>query len=160
MSLYKCKMYVSRVETIWESLSFHLITWLPIFNVPQFIGKLIIPPNYRLHRRWRFNEGALYIYLPPPLPSCSFTDLLYTKGVNYLIFVFTCSPPPPLTLSTYCTPRVLMIWSLNLYAPPPVALMFFFSDINSFDCIRCSWIKSKHWLMYFVSNLIKCRRLV
>jgi hypothetical protein len=34
MSLYKCKMYVSLVETIWESLSFHLITWLPVFNVP------------------------------------------------------------------------------------------------------------------------------
>jgi hypothetical protein len=59
MSLYKCKMYVSRVETIWESLSFHLITWLPVFNVPQFITKLVIPPNYQLHRRWRFNEGAL-----------------------------------------------------------------------------------------------------
>jgi hypothetical protein len=28
----------------------------------QFIGKLVIPPNYRLHRRWRFNEGALYYY--------------------------------------------------------------------------------------------------
>jgi hypothetical protein len=40
MYLYKCKMYVSRVETIWESLSFHLIIWLPVFNVPQFIGKL------------------------------------------------------------------------------------------------------------------------
>jgi hypothetical protein len=60
MSLYNCKMYVSRVETIWESLSFHLITWLPVFNVPQFIAKLVIPPNYQLHRRWRFNEGALY----------------------------------------------------------------------------------------------------
>jgi hypothetical protein len=34
MSLYKCKMYVSLVEAIWESLSFHLITWLPVFNVP------------------------------------------------------------------------------------------------------------------------------
>jgi hypothetical protein len=62
MSLYKCKMYVSRVKTIWESLSFHLITWLPVFNVPQFIAKLVIPPNYRLHRKWQFNEGALYMY--------------------------------------------------------------------------------------------------
>jgi hypothetical protein len=62
MSLYKCKMYVSRVETIWEILSFHLIPWLPVFNVPQFIVKLVIPPNYRLHRRWRFNDGALYMY--------------------------------------------------------------------------------------------------
>jgi hypothetical protein len=57
MSLYKCKMYVSRVETIWESLSFHLITWLPVFNVSQFIL-----PKYPLHRRWLFNEGSLYIY--------------------------------------------------------------------------------------------------
>ena len=48
MSLYKCKMYVSRVETIGESLSFHLITWLPVFNVPQFIAKRVIPPNYRV----------------------------------------------------------------------------------------------------------------
>jgi hypothetical protein len=48
-------------KTIWESLSFHLITWLPVFNVPQFIAKLVIPPNYRLHRRWQFNEGALYM---------------------------------------------------------------------------------------------------
>jgi hypothetical protein len=24
--------------------------------------KLVIPTNYRLHRRWRFNEGALYYY--------------------------------------------------------------------------------------------------
>ena len=62
MSLYKCKMYVSRVETIWESLSLHLITWLSVFNVPQFIAKLVIPPNYRLHRRWRFNEKALYLH--------------------------------------------------------------------------------------------------
>ena len=44
MYLYKCKMHVSRVE----SLSFHMI------------AKLVIPPNYQLHRRWRFNEGALY----------------------------------------------------------------------------------------------------
>jgi cytochrome c oxidase subunit IV len=51
MSFYKCKMHVSRVETIWESLSFHLITWLPVFNVPQFIAILVIPPNYRLHYR-------------------------------------------------------------------------------------------------------------
>jgi hypothetical protein len=42
VSLYKCKMCVSRVETIWESFSFHLITWLPVFNVPQFIAKLVI----------------------------------------------------------------------------------------------------------------------
>ena len=49
-------MHVRRVE----SLSFHIITYLPVFNVPQFIVKLVIPPNYRLHRRWRFNEGALY----------------------------------------------------------------------------------------------------
>jgi hypothetical protein len=61
VSLYKCKMCVSRVETIWESFSFHLITWLPVFNVPQFIAKLVILPNYQLHRRWRFNEGALFI---------------------------------------------------------------------------------------------------
>jgi hypothetical protein len=59
MYLYKCKMHVSRVE----SLSFHMITWLPVFNVPQFIAKLVIPPNYRLHRRGRFNEGALYFYV-------------------------------------------------------------------------------------------------
>ena len=62
MSLYKCKMYVSRVETIGESLFFHLITRLLVFNVSQFTAKLVIPPNYRLHRRWRFNEGALYIH--------------------------------------------------------------------------------------------------
>jgi hypothetical protein len=48
---------VSRVE----SLSFHMITQLTVCNVPQFIAKLFIPPNYRLHRRWWFNEGALYI---------------------------------------------------------------------------------------------------
>jgi hypothetical protein len=59
MSLYKCKIYVRRVETIWESLSFHLITWLPVFNVPQFIATLVIPPNYRLHSSWRFDEGAM-----------------------------------------------------------------------------------------------------
>jgi hypothetical protein len=78
MSLYNCKMYVSRVETIWESLSFHLITWLPVFNVPQFIAKLVIPPNYQLHRRWRFNEGALYMVCPA-ISSYSF-------GVTALIF--------------------------------------------------------------------------
>ena len=65
MSLYKCKMYVSRVETIWESLSFHLITWLPVFNVPQFIAKLVIPPNNRLHRRWWFNEGSPTMMILP-----------------------------------------------------------------------------------------------
>jgi hypothetical protein len=26
-------------------------------------AKLVIPPNYRLHRRWRFNEGALYFHV-------------------------------------------------------------------------------------------------
>ena len=72
MSLYKCEMYVSRVETIGESLSFHLITWLSVFNVPQFIAKLVIPPNYRLHRRWRLNKGSLYIVY-----------------ISYLIFVMT-----------------------------------------------------------------------
>ena len=30
---------------------------------PRFIAKLVIPPNYRLHRRWRFNEEALYLDL-------------------------------------------------------------------------------------------------
>jgi hypothetical protein len=74
MHLYKCKMYVSRVETIWESLSFHLITWLPVFNVPQFIVKLVIPPNYRLHKRWRFNKGALYLVMKSTL-----WDILISK---------------------------------------------------------------------------------
>jgi hypothetical protein len=32
----------------------------PFSKIAQFIAKLAIPPNYRLHRRWWFNEGALY----------------------------------------------------------------------------------------------------
>ena len=75
MYLYKCKMYVSRVETIWERLSFHMITWLPVFNIPQLVAKLVIPPNYRLHRRWRFNQGALYTL------SCTHKEILV-----YLLF--------------------------------------------------------------------------
>jgi hypothetical protein len=35
------------------SWSFHLITWLPVSM------SLSLSPNYRLHRRWRFNEEAL-----------------------------------------------------------------------------------------------------
>ena len=69
MSLYKCEMYVSRVETMGESLSFHLITWLPVFNVPQFIAKLVIPPNYRLHGRWRLTREHCSLGLSPPVLS-------------------------------------------------------------------------------------------
>ena len=94
ISLYKCKMYVSRVETILESLSFHLITWLPVFNVPQFIAKLVIPPNYRLHRRWQFNEGTLYTVAPSPLikptlllwKSGLIREMALLKGVNLVEF--------------------------------------------------------------------------
>ena len=52
-------------QSSWNNLRkfiFSFNTWLPVFNVPQFIAKLVILPNYRLHRRWRFNEGSLYLY--------------------------------------------------------------------------------------------------
>ena len=44
----------------WTLTGFPYTDTVPVFNVPQVIAKLVIPPNYRLHRRWRFNEGALY----------------------------------------------------------------------------------------------------
>jgi hypothetical protein len=89
MSLYKCKMYVSRVETIWESSFFHLITWLPVFNVPQFIAKLVIPPNYRLHRRWRFNEGALYVYcVYPAMSKILIRNCMKRTEIRVIVIVF------------------------------------------------------------------------
>jgi hypothetical protein len=42
----------------------------------RFIAKLVIPLNYRLHRRWRFNERALYIHcqwFSPGTPASSTT---------------------------------------------------------------------------------------
>ena len=58
MYLHKCKMHV----TMSAKLKVHLFIWLHNF---RFSMSLSLSPNYRLHRRWRFNEGALYIsYLP------------------------------------------------------------------------------------------------
>jgi hypothetical protein len=40
-------------------------SWKFIFSYDHItssvIAKLVIPANYRLHRRWQFNEGAMYI---------------------------------------------------------------------------------------------------
>ena len=54
MYLHKCKMHV----TMSVELKVYLFIWSHNF---RFSMSLSLSPNYRLHRRWRFNEGALYI---------------------------------------------------------------------------------------------------
>ena len=83
--------YVSRVETIWESL------WLPVFNVPQFIAKLVIPPNYRLHRRWQLNEGSLYSGMVHNFGLFTLLELMY-----YIYFINTVIKSFILTVKIYC----------------------------------------------------------
>ena len=58
LAVYK---YFQRLFNYLILTNFNCHLTIPVFNVPQFIAKLTIPPNYRLHRRWRFNEGALYL---------------------------------------------------------------------------------------------------
>ena len=62
--LYLCLVQVQNVcQSSWNNLRKFIFSFdhmTSSFNVPQFIAKLVIPPNYRLHRRWQFNEGALY----------------------------------------------------------------------------------------------------
>ena len=54
MSLHKCmSVELKQFEKV-----YHMTSGV---QRPQFIAKLVIPPKYRLHRRWRFNEGALYL---------------------------------------------------------------------------------------------------
>lgn len=56
---------------------------------------------------------------------------------------------------THLSPSFLSMSCLNLWAPPPVALITLVSVLT-----RWSLMKSKHVSMYAFSNLIKCRRAV
>ena len=53
--LYLCICTSAKCMSV--ELKVHLFIWSLNF---RFSMSLSLSPNYRLHRRWRFNEGALY----------------------------------------------------------------------------------------------------
>jgi hypothetical protein len=110
MSLYKCKMYVSRVETIWESLFFHLITWLPVFNVPQFIAKQ--DGKCSLCNEWWhsfMNQRLNHLVLLYKNCNCIRIMSLNTYNKNVDIIWHYCSVPisPIKNTPLYCQTQLL-----------------------------------------------------